>query len=361
MKVKIVCYEDVDKWILGKFAKKLNETLIKLNVHSEIGKKVDPVADINHHIIYYDFNGEKSTIDTLMITHIDSNAKLELVKRQLKIAKLGICMSRDTMNKLSIMGVPRNKLCFVNPAHDFEIKPKQIVIGITSKVQESGCKRETMLLDLVQKVDPRLFEFRIMGKGWDHIVSTLKNLGFTVQYYNDFDYGEYVKLIPSLDYYLYLGEDEGSMGFIDALAAGVKTIVTPQGYHLDAQGGITYQFNNINELIQIFKSISIEKTNLIQSVSSWNWHNYTKKHLEIWKYLLEKEKEHKKSFFVSEFKDGINSLQEFDLTVVNQTNHLSRIKLKIKLMIGTIKTKYYSSEKLKSIRKIVSSVKIFLF
>ena len=43
------------------------------------------------------------------------------------------------------------------------------------------------------------------------------------------------------------------MGFLDACAAGVKTIVTPQGYHLDAMRGITHGFKELPELVAIFR------------------------------------------------------------------------------------------------------------
>lgn len=48
MKVRIVCYENVDLWILGKFAKKLNENLLSLNIESSIGYEPDLSADINN-------------------------------------------------------------------------------------------------------------------------------------------------------------------------------------------------------------------------------------------------------------------------------------------------------------------------
>jgi hypothetical protein len=51
MKVNIVCYEDIDLWILGKFAKKLDEELTKKSIDTSISKHADPQADINHHII----------------------------------------------------------------------------------------------------------------------------------------------------------------------------------------------------------------------------------------------------------------------------------------------------------------------
>jgi hypothetical protein len=72
MKVRIVCYEDPDLWILGKFAKNLKINLQKLGHDAEIVNVPDPLADINHHIIFNDYNGKKNLVDTLMITHIDN-------------------------------------------------------------------------------------------------------------------------------------------------------------------------------------------------------------------------------------------------------------------------------------------------
>lgn len=305
MKVHIVCYEDVNKWILGKFALKMHENLQKMGIESDISKKADPSADINHHIIYYDFDGVKSSIDTLMITHVDNINKLNHLKSQLAIAEVGICMSKETQLYLAKMGVDKNKLCYVNPAHDGVIPIKKTVVGLTSRVQEDGRKREFFLGKLAERLKPSYFKFRIMGDGWEPQVRNLQKYGFEVDYFDHFDYDEYVTLIPTLDYYLYMGMDEGQMGFIDALAAGVKTIVTAQGYHLDAHGGITHPYTTYDELESIFLSIQREKETLIDSVATWNWFDYTKKHVEIWGYLIDKRKRQ------SNFPDGLNSLLDF--------------------------------------------------
>jgi hypothetical protein len=129
-----------------------------------------------------------------------------------------------------------------------------------------------------------------MGAGWEWIIEILRSKGFKVEYYDTFDYGKYTELMPSIDYYLYFSYDEGSMGFIDALAAGVMTIVTPQGYHLDANGGITYPISGLKELDMAFEKIAEEKRKLIGSVKDWTWANYALKHAQIWEYLLDRSK-----------------------------------------------------------------------
>lgn len=283
-KVRLVCPSE--GWILQKFAVKMQDELKKKGIEAEIGKCVDFTADINHHIAYHEYEPLQDCQDTLMITHVDSLNKVNLLKHQLKTAKMGICMSRDTMIQLTTMGIPREKLCYINPAQDGVIKPRKYVLGITHRVYEDYRKRTEALVDICEKISSEYFEFKIMGAGWEEIVKKIREKGFTVTYYPEFDYETYVKLIPSLDYYLYWGFDEGSMGYLDALAAGIGTIVTPQGYHLDTRNGLTYPCRTIAEFVDVLTKLEIEKRKITDAVADWTWENYTAKHIEVWKYIL---------------------------------------------------------------------------
>jgi hypothetical protein len=340
MRVRIVCYEDIDKWILGKFARKLHENLSLLNIESDISNEPDNCADINHHIIYYDYKNLKTKVDTLMITHIDNISKFNRLKNQLEVASMGICMSRNTMEHLSNLGIPRDKICYVNPAHDGVIKPKKIIIGITCRVQEDGRKNENYLSKLTSELDENLFSFKIMGDCWEKQVQHLRDKKFEVTYFNKFCYDQYIKLIPTFDYYLYMGEDEGQMGFIDALAAGVKTIVTAQGYHLDAVKGITHPFTGYDELRNIFKKIEREKVELMNSVATWNWLDYTKKHVEIWNYLNMNLETNDGEIFSSNYFDGLNSIGS-NLDNEKKYGVLKKVKIKLGLINGLIAHNYY--------------------
>ena len=195
-------------------------------------------------------------------------------------------MSRETMEKLAAYGVPREKLCYINPAQDGVIKPKKYVLGITHKTHDDHRKNENVLVDLCRFLNPDYFAFKIMGAGWDRIVETLVDMGFQVDYYSEFIYEEYLKLMPSLDYYLFWGFDEGSMGYLDALRAGVETIVTPQGYHLDVKDGITYPCRTIPEFREALLHLQHKREKIVQSVDTWTWGNFVEKHLEVWNYLL---------------------------------------------------------------------------
>lgn len=288
MRVRLVCYEDVNGWILGKFARRLHENLLLQGVDADIAKTPDASADINHHIIYINYDGKKTTTETMMITHIDTDWKVEMVRQQLVNTELGICMSADTHRQLVRQGIPRHKLCYVNPAHDGRVRPRRRLIGITSKVQETGSKREYMLLELASRISGDDFKFFIMGTGWSSIVAAMRELGIEVDYHENFDESIYLPMLPTLDYYLYFGQDEGSMGFLDALSAGVPTIVTPQGFHLDVLNGITYRFNDLPELLNIFREISEYPKRLSQAVEAWTWSEYARQHVVIWDYLLRK-------------------------------------------------------------------------
>lgn len=307
--VHLVCEDS--GWILKKFAVRMQEELGKQGYKCSISGVTDPCADVNHHIIYDSWEPIASYNDTLMITHILSYNELERVKQQLQVAKMGICMSRETMERLTQYGVPREKLCYINPAQDGVIKPKKYVLGITNKTHDDHRKNENVLIDLCKALNPDYFAFKIMGSGWADIVDNVKAMGFQVDYYDEFDYEEYVKLIPLLDYYLYWGFDEGSMGYLDALRAGVETIVTPQGFHLDVKEGITYKCRTMPEFRDVLLCLQEKREKIVRSVETWTWRNYVDKHLEVWNYLLGNEEEIYKNQHM--YEDGIFSVLRYDV------------------------------------------------
>jgi len=138
-------------------------------------------------------------------------------------------------------------------------------------------------------LDP--FHFDIFGKGWDRIVPMLEQAGATVAYrpgsdnYTS-DYQEMIAAIPNFDYYLYLGRDEGSLGTLDALAAGVKTIVTPQGFHVDLPNGITHSIWTDSDLRDVFDEIAHDRQLRIDAVSGLSWLRYAEAHAIIWRAIV---------------------------------------------------------------------------
>ena len=312
-KLKICIVYINDGWIFGKFANKLKGELIKLGHEAYIAEKEDTTADINHYIQnsrLRKFCTPSNTVRTTMISHIDCLLKLDLIKYQARHDILGICMSADTMNKLVSWGVPRNKICYVNPAQDGEIKPKKIVLGITNRCYHTldFRKRDDLILKVCEHLDADFFKLKIMGAGWTEIVNQIRHLGFEVEYYDDFDKEIYKELILSLDYWMYYGFDEGAMGYLDAMAAGVKTIATPQGFHLDTKYKVTFPCSTIDDFIKVLLQIQNDKREIIDSVKDWTWDNYAKKHLEIWHYLTRTKPLKDLYVHQSEYMDGIFSM-----------------------------------------------------
>jgi len=290
MKVHIICYEDYNAWILGKIARRLHRELEVMGIDVTLGKEPDPSAMVNHHVVYFDYVQRVSGLETVMITHIDDERELNKVRRQLIDCgvEMGICMSFEAVHRLAHFGVPRDRLCFISPAHDGIMKPRKIRVGLTTRLYPDGCKREHLLEEVAEFLSAEDFTFAIMGSGWDAIVDRLRGRGFEIDYVPHFDEAAYRDLVPSLDYYLYFGRDEGSMGFLDALAAGVPTIVTPQGFHLDVPGGITHAFEDLEELRQVFLQIARVRKDRVASVASLTWAENARKHVLIWEYLLAK-------------------------------------------------------------------------
>ena len=319
LRIRLIYRED--GWIFGKFAGKLKEELEKLGQDVSIDKEPDEFADVNHYIYYgylTKFVSQKNYVSTTMVTHVDMALKAELIKFQADHGTLGICMAEETMNKLTSWGIKRDKLCYVNPAQDGVIKPRKIVLGITNRCygNQDLRKRDSLIFEACKELNPELFLIKIMGSGWAEIVCQLRKLGFEVMYYDEFDRETYLDLMPSLDYWIYYGFDEGAMGYLDAMAAGVKTIVTPQGYHLDTKIKPTYLCSTIGDFTNTLLSIQREKEEIIASVSDWTWENYAKKHLEIWQYLTNSRPLQEIYRHQSEYSDGIFSVLLEDNTVV---------------------------------------------
>ena len=285
--INIVCYEEVNRWILGKFAINLNSELNNItNINSKITNNNSEPGDVSHHIIYLDTKQRVSNTETFMITHVDSRAKINKIKKLLHEFDLGICMSRNTKEQLIREGIKKNRLLYVNPAHDFKAKAKKTIFGIASKTHNDGRKKERSFIEHFSQLPSENIELHIMGSGWSEYVNFLRSKKFTVKYYPEFDSIIYYEIfLPQLDYFLYWSWDEGSMGFLDAIYAGVKTIATPQGFHLDIDSGIDISINDEVELIEIIRDILRDKSNRQSRVSKLTWKNYADSHLQIWQML----------------------------------------------------------------------------
>jgi hypothetical protein len=282
VRIHIVCYEDLDAWICGKIAQRLFDAVVSLGHQVTISNLANPKAQINHHIIYLNYRPCLHSIDTLMVTHIDNATKLKRLEQGLESARAAICMSQQAVASLTVLGIAPEKLHYAHMASDGRAIARKIVVGISTRLYPDGRKGETDFVRLLSEISPSDFSFKILGFGWADIVANMRTRGFDVTFEADFEYEKYLQMLSMLDYFIYLGEDEGSAAFIDALAAGVRTIVKPQGFHLDAPGGITHSFTSYDELRKIFFCLAAERQALLASVAEWTWQNYARKHVAIW-------------------------------------------------------------------------------
>ncbi len=292
----LVLSPDNQSWIIEKMADRIAQFAPEFGFQVSIGDSENTDADVNHWMSYAFANVLHRTPATMLITHLDDPFKLGLVKRELLSGvDIGIALSSHTCDMLVAAGAPAGSLAFAVPGHDFAAEPRRIVIGLTTRLYADGRKREAMLLELAKNMRLDLFRFEIFGLGWDSVITHLEAAGAEVGYWpgsDDFrsDYMEMMARVPHFDYYLYLGRDEGSLGTLDALAAGVKTIVTPQGFHVDLPGGITHAIWTQVELEQLFQKLADEVQSRTNAVAGMTWRAYACAHSIIWHAILDDRK-----------------------------------------------------------------------
>ncbi len=276
-------------------ALKLCEALRDLGVDALVAERPSPDADVNHFMIFHYVDVMPGTLNTMAVTHVDDMLKVDMVRRRLANGvRAAVCMSSMTVEQLAEYEVQRGQLTYALPAHDVAAAPRRIVIGITSANYSDGRKRDWLLTRLAGDMPLDDFEFRIFGRGWEAVAARLEAAGAKVELHvstADYkaDYEAIKAAIPQFDYYFYPGLDEGSMGALDALAAGVRTIITNQGFHLDVPHGVTHGFWDYDELLKIFRDIRDDTRGRVEAARALTWTRYARRHLDIWNALLERD------------------------------------------------------------------------
>jgi len=252
----------------------------------------DPEADINHYTIYHLFDDSRavSTYNSIFITHVDDLAKMILITRAMAKCDAGICMSKDHMEQLISLGIPREKLCCVPVGLDHAVQKRKIRFGFSFRNYPDGRKQTDFLENCLPLLSPELISFKIIGSGWEVLVEHLRAQGFETVYYPDFSLDIYKTFFTDVDYALYFGMDEGAIGIADAVDAGVPVIATKQGYHLDLGDGIYALFETEKEFQTIMTGLQRQLQKRIESVSCWTWRNYASFHHLVWQTVLDRKK-----------------------------------------------------------------------
>jgi hypothetical protein len=288
MRIRIVLAPQNAGWVIGKMAHRLCDSLKQLGCVADVSAEPDAASDINHWMSFAFADGCPGTLNTMFVTHADDPFKVGLIRDRLSgPVQMALCMSRYATQELVDLGLPAERLWYVSPALDAPIEPRRVRVGITTRVYDDGRKREALVARLASDLPLDCFHFDIHGAGWDAVVRSLEQAGATVSFDAGSDdwQGDYERIraaVPHFDYYLYLGMDEGSLGTLDAVSAGVKTIVTAQGFHLSIPGGITHAFIEYEELLDIFRALRANADQDRSRLAGWTWDAYAREHLGVW-------------------------------------------------------------------------------
>ena len=283
---------DKDRWILSKFAKKLALNLKKLGHEVSISKKPKKNVDVNHYIIFLFQKDSKdsyclNTINTTMLTHVNDEFRFNKVRSISKYMDAGITFSKNHMNFIKSKSLGLKKIFFVLPPSDNDLKVKKINFGFFTNLYNDGRKSQEIFCHTIQSLPKELVKISIIGKGWNSYVLKLKQMGYEVQYQKYFLRWRYIQKMNEIDYLIYLGNDEGSMSFLDALQLGVKTIMIPQGFQNDLKKFITFKLKqDLSNFKSILETIIKEKKKFIKINNKLTWSNYAKEHIKIWKNLM---------------------------------------------------------------------------
>ncbi|MAI59685.1 MAG: hypothetical protein CMM92_01535 [Rickettsiales bacterium] len=289
---------DQDGWILTKISKKLVINLRNLGHKVYLGKKPLKNVDVNHYIIFL-FQKEnealyfRNTVNTSMLTHVNDELRFNKLRKISKFLDAGIAFSDDHRKFIKSKSLGLKNIFFVLPPADGDLEIKKINFGIFTNLYRDGRKEEKIFYDTFSRVNPDFAKLTIIGKGWKPYVEKLRNKGMEIDYDRFFFRWNYLKKLQSLDYLIYLGQDEGSMSFMDAIQIGLKTIMIPQGFQKDLQKFITHKLDpSLKNFFSTINKITNQKKKFAGVKKILTWENYAKEHVMIWEKLIEKKLNH---------------------------------------------------------------------
>ncbi len=282
---------DKDRWILTKFAKKLCFHLKKLGNKVTINRRAIKDVDVNHYIIFLFQKDESSsyfshTINTTMLTHVNDEIRYNRIKKISNFMDAGITFSNDHLKHIKSKSLGLKKLYYVLPPTDSDLKIKKINFGFFTNLYSDGRKSEKIFIECIKSYSPELIKLTIIGKGWDSELEELRKLGYEIDYQRFFFRTRYISKFKQIDYLIYLGNDEGSMSFLDAIQLGTKTIMIPQGFQKDLEEFITFKLDaDLKNFKKVLGKIIDEKKKFLDAKRKLTWENYSKEHLKIWQSL----------------------------------------------------------------------------
>ena len=296
--VQLIVHPGNAGWILEKIAIRLKEKFKIDGLDVQILESPRGDSDIvfwlyfGHRGIVKNGGGSYTTrLKSAFVTHVDDATKLNIIRRLNEDGVDLVFMSPSHSHEISSM------LGFTEPffnillGTDLVETEQKMKIGLFSKCFDDGRKNEAWLVELAKKENLKDCEFIFIGTGWNRIRDELEAAGAEVKLYDGIqypypDYSEFPTFYRSLDLYLNLGFDEGSMGSLDAYVLGVKLLVSRQGFHNEFDRDADSFFSNYQEFSDKFIKNLEHHRSYQKAIKMWSWTNTADFLLNHWKQKL---------------------------------------------------------------------------
>ena len=276
-------------WVIEKIAKKLVS-----KASSRIALDIFYIPrrgyTITHWMHYLNVSGEfikaDKGIHTFLVPHIDSIEKEQVFLSNLDAGAFPIFLSREhaeSISKRLDLGFTPH---FIFPGSDLADEERRFRVVVSSHIYPDGRKNEHLLIQLANEISLKNMHFIFIGKSWARVEESLIKSGATVEWFNPVnssfpDYKQSLDIIRGCDLFLYLGNDEGSLGALDAYLLGLTLLISNQGFHREfSDRDNVYLFDNYYG----FKSKLLELSSSLSPINSnkWTWYAMSTNYLEYW-------------------------------------------------------------------------------
>jgi hypothetical protein len=280
-------------WVIEKLARKIiefypNHSKIKIHYFPRPGYLI---THWMHYLnVSQDFLRINSGVNSFLVPHVDTKEKENFFLKNLEFGGIPIFMSeqhsRDIAKRLNLRFNPH----YILPGSDLAEGLARFRIIIASHIYPDGRKNEKYLVQLAHDLSLENTHFTFVGKNWAEVSKALKDAGASVDWMdpNKPNFPTYLTLnlyIKSHDLFVYLGNDEGSLGALDAYLLGVPLLISNQGFHQEF-----IERNNV-EMFETYEDFKIKFQYLSQTrnridYDNWSWSKYSKQHQKFWDSLV---------------------------------------------------------------------------
>ena len=296
-KIQIVLDPVHQGWVVEKIARKIVDYWPNTKKPS-ISNLPKSGFELTHWMHYMNVPPEylkySKSINTVQVTHVDSQLKLNYLEELIKLGAIPIFMSQQHSEQVSEQIGDKFESHVILPGSDVTLFSNRIRILISSNFYPDGRKNENFLINLAKEIQLDGFHFTFIGKSWGSVAKFLVEAGAQVKIFSpqDLEYPSYeaqLGIVKGVDCYLYLGFDEGSLGALDAYLSGTPMIISKQGFHLEFdQRADVVLFENFEEFKMAFTKIAPRNQISSHELSKWSWYSLSSSYEQFWNELIYK-------------------------------------------------------------------------